>query len=43
MADQAAGSYREPEDEGYDVTAASFWFKSVEDAEAAGFTKEGEK
>ena len=43
MADRAAGTYREPEDEGYDVTAASFWFKSPEDAEAAGFTKEGDK
>ena len=38
------GLYREPEDEGYDVTAADFWFKSAEDAEAAGFSpKEGDK
>jgi large subunit ribosomal protein L4 len=43
MADQAAGVYREADDEGYDVTAASFWFKSAEDAEAAGFKKEGDK
>jgi large subunit ribosomal protein L4 len=43
MADQAAGIFREPEDEGYDVTAADFWFKSAEDAEAAGFKKEGDK
>jgi large subunit ribosomal protein L4 len=43
LADQAAGVYRLPEDEGYDPSAASFWFKSVEDAEAAGFTKEGDK
>ena len=43
MADETAGLYREPEDEGYDVTAADFWFKSAEDAEAAGFTKEGDK
>jgi large subunit ribosomal protein L4 len=42
MADQAAGIYREPEDAGYDVTAASFWFKSAEDAEAAGFTPAAE-
>jgi large subunit ribosomal protein L4 len=43
MADQAAGVYRLPDDEGYDATAADFWFKSAEDAEAAGFTKEGDK
>jgi len=45
LADQAAGVYRLPEDEGYDPAAASFWFKSAEDAEAAGFTrdKEGDK
>ena len=43
MADEADQVYREPEDEGYDVTAADFWFKSAEDAEAAGFTKEGDK
>jgi large subunit ribosomal protein L4 len=43
LADQAAGVYRLPEDEGYDASAASFWFKSAEDAEAAGFTKEGDK
>jgi large subunit ribosomal protein L4 len=43
MADQASGIYREPEDEGYDVTAASFWFKSAEDAEAAGITPPAER
>jgi large subunit ribosomal protein L4 len=43
MADQAAGVYREPEDEGYDASAADFWFKSTEDAEAAGFTRAGEE
>ena len=43
MADEAAGLYREPEDDGYDVNAADFWFKSAEDAEAAGFTRAGEK
>jgi large subunit ribosomal protein L4 len=42
LADQAAGVYRLPEDEGYDPSAASFWFKSVEDAEAAGFTPAAE-
>jgi large subunit ribosomal protein L4 len=42
MADQAAGVYRLPDDEGYDATAASFWFKSAEDAEAAGFTPAAE-
>jgi large subunit ribosomal protein L4 len=43
MAVEADQVYREPDDEGYDVTAADFWFKSAEDAEAAGFTKEGDK
>jgi large subunit ribosomal protein L4 len=43
MVDEAAGLYREPEDEGYDASAADFWFKSAEDAEAAGFTRAGEK
>ncbi len=43
MADEAAGLYREPEDDGYDVNAADFWFKSAEDAEAAGFARAGEK
>jgi hypothetical protein len=43
MAVESEQIYREPEDEGYDVTAADFWFKSAEDAEAAGFTKEGDK
>jgi large subunit ribosomal protein L4 len=43
MVDQAAGVYREPEDEGYDASAADFWFKSTEDAEAAGFTRAGEE
>jgi large subunit ribosomal protein L4 len=43
MVDEAAGLFREPEDEGYDASAADFWFKSAEDAEAAGFTRAGEK
>ena len=43
MVDEAAGVYREPEDEGYDASAADLWFKSAEDAEAAGFTRAGEK
>jgi large subunit ribosomal protein L4 len=43
MAVESEQIYREPEDEGYDVTAADFWFKSAEDAEAAGFTKESDK
>ncbi|QZY28637.1 50S ribosomal protein L4 [Nocardioides coralli] len=40
---QAAGTYRLPEDAGYDATAADFWFKSAEDAEAAGMTRAEEK
>jgi large subunit ribosomal protein L4 len=40
---QAAGTYRLPDDAGYDVTAADFWFQSAEDAEAAGLTRAEEK
>ena len=29
-------SYHEADDAGYDAAAADFWFKSLEDAEAAG-------
>ncbi len=35
----AAGVYHEPDSPGYDPAAADFWFKSVEDAEAAGLTR----
>ncbi len=38
-----SGVYHEPDSAGYDVTAADFWFKSVEDAEAAGLTRADEK
>jgi large subunit ribosomal protein L4 len=36
---QQAGTYLVEGDAGYDVTAGDFWFKSVEDAEAAGLTR----
>ena len=36
---QASGTYLVEGDAGYDVTAGDFWFKSVEDAEAAGLTR----
>ncbi len=35
----AAGVYHEPDSAGYDPAGADFWFKSVEDAEAAGLTR----
>ena len=35
--------YHEPDGQWYDQTVAEFWFKSAEDAEAAGFTKAGAK
>ncbi|WP_426246154.1 50S ribosomal protein L4 [Nocardioides sp. LHG3406-4] len=38
-----SGLYHEPESQWYDATEAEFWFKSAEDAEAAGFTKAGSK
>ena len=36
-----SGLYHEPEGQWYDATEAEFWFKSAEDAEAAGFTRAG--
>ncbi|GGM92884.1 hypothetical protein GCM10009721_18430 [Terrabacter tumescens] len=36
-----SGKYHEPDGQWYDQTVAEFWFKSAEDAEAAGFTKAG--
>jgi len=38
-----SGVYREVDDAGYDVAAADFWFKSVEDAEAAGLARAEDK
>jgi large subunit ribosomal protein L4 len=40
-ADPAAGVYAEPGTEGYDEAVAEFYFKSAEDAEAAGLTRAG--
>jgi large subunit ribosomal protein L17 len=36
-----SGKYHEPDGQWYDQTIAEFWFKSAEDAEAAGFKKAG--
>lgn len=36
-----SGLYHEPDGQWYDATIAEFWFKSAEDAEAAGFKKAG--
>ena len=36
-----SGKYHEPDGQWYDQTIAEFWFKSAQDAEAAGFTKAG--
>jgi large subunit ribosomal protein L17 len=36
-----SGKYHEPDGQWYDQTIAEFWFKSAEDAEAAGFAKAG--
>ena len=36
-----SGKYHEADGQWYDQTIAEFWFKSAEDAEAAGFTKAG--
>jgi large subunit ribosomal protein L17 len=36
-----SGKYHEPDGQWFDQTIAEFWFKSAEDAEAAGFTKAG--
>jgi large subunit ribosomal protein L4 len=36
-----SGLYHEPDGQWYDATEAEFWFKSSEDAEAAGFTRAG--
>jgi large subunit ribosomal protein L4 len=40
---QQSGSYLLEGDAGYDPAAADFWFKSTEDAEAAGLTRAEEK
>jgi large subunit ribosomal protein L4 len=37
-----SGLYHEPDGQWYDATEAEFWFKSSEDAEAAGFTRAGD-
>jgi large subunit ribosomal protein L4 len=39
---EATTSFVEPDAEAYDETTADFYFKSVEDAEAAGFTRAAE-
>ena len=36
-----SGKYHEADGQWFDQTVAEFWFKSAEDAEAAGFTKAG--
>jgi len=38
-----SGKYHEPDGQWYDQTIAEFWFKTAEDAEAAGFKKAGSK
>lgn len=38
-----SGKYHEPDGQWYDATVAEFYFKSAEDAEAAGFTRAGSK
>ena len=40
---RTSGTYALEGDAGYDAAAADFWFKSVEDAEAAGLTRADEK
>jgi large subunit ribosomal protein L4 len=37
-----SGKFHEPDGQWYDATEAEFYFKSAEDAEAAGFTRAGE-
>ncbi len=39
--DASSKLYHETDGQGYDSTVADFWFKSAEDAAAAGFTKAG--
>jgi large subunit ribosomal protein L4 len=36
-----SGLYHEPDGQWYDATEAEFWFKTAEDAEAAGFERAG--
>ena len=36
-----SGKFHEPDGQWYDQTVAEFWFKSADEAEAAGFTKAG--
>jgi large subunit ribosomal protein L4 len=38
-----SGLYHEPDGQWYDATVAEFWFKSAQDAEAAGFRRAGSK
>jgi large subunit ribosomal protein L4 len=38
-----SGLFHEPDGQWYDATVAEFWFKSAEDAEAAGLTRAGEE
>jgi large subunit ribosomal protein L4 len=38
-----SGLYHEPDGQWYDATVAEFYFKTAEDAEAAGFTRAGDK
>jgi large subunit ribosomal protein L4 len=38
-----SGLYHEPDGQWYDQTVAEFYFKTAEDAEAAGFTRAGDK
>jgi large subunit ribosomal protein L4 len=38
-----SGLFHEPDGQWYDQTEAEFYFKTAEDAEAAGFTRAGEK
>jgi hypothetical protein len=37
-----SGLYHEPDGQWYDQTVAEFYFKTAEDAEAAGFTRAGD-
>jgi len=38
-----SGLFHEPDGQWYDATEAEFWFKSAEDAQAAGFRRAGSK
>jgi large subunit ribosomal protein L4 len=41
MGNADSGKYHQPGGQWYDATEAEFWFKSAEDAEAAGFVEAG--